>query len=209
MGNLLNWTIGGAFMRSMGVMAKVPNRVLLPIVLLVTITAIYVQETSLVAIWIAFGILGYVFRRLDISVLPFVIAFILAGPLEETARQAFSASGGDPWFLFRSPIALAFMALAFASVAFLARAPAAGVRRIAAARDRAARSPAGALEHPGELVHREPDGAVAHRRRLARQVREAAAPAAARDSAAAPATASRRVGPGAGACGAPRGVAAS
>lgn len=130
-GNLLNWTIGGAFMRSMGVMAKVPNRILLPIVLLVTITAIYVQETSLVAIWIAFafGILGYVFRRLDISVLPFVIAFILAGPLEETARQAFSASGGDPWFLFRSPIALAFMALAFASVAFLARAP--GSRRAA------------------------------------------------------------------------------
>ena len=112
-GNLLNWTIGGVFMRSMGVMAKVPNRILLPVVLLVTITAIYVQETSLAAIWITigFGVLGFYFRVLDISVLPFVIAFILASPLESTARQAFAASGGDPWFLFKSSVAMFLLLL--------------------------------------------------------------------------------------------------
>ena len=41
--------------------------------------------------------------------LPFVIAFILGGKLEDTARQAFSSSGSDPFFLFTSPVALAFM----------------------------------------------------------------------------------------------------
>lgn len=122
-GNILNWTIGGLFMRSMGVMAKVPNRILLPIVLLVTLTAIYVQETSLTALWIAigFGFLGFLFRVLKISVLPFVIAFILAGPLENTARQAFSAAGGDPFFLFHSKIATGMLVAMVVLVIWLSR----------------------------------------------------------------------------------------
>lgn len=111
--NGLNWTIGGLFMRVVGVMAKVPKDLLLPVVLLLTLTAIYVEETSMPAIWIAisFGVLGYLMRRVGMSPLPFVIAFILGGNLENTARQAFSATGGDPYFLFNSPIALAFVVL--------------------------------------------------------------------------------------------------
>lgn len=102
--NLLNWTIGGVFMRSMGIMARVPKHILMPIVLLLTLTAIYVEETNMGALiyTCGFGILGYLFRRLGISPLPFVIAFILACKLEETARQAFSSTGGNAWFLFSS-----------------------------------------------------------------------------------------------------------
>ncbi len=48
--NFLNWTIGGVFMRSMGIMVKVPKQRLLPIVLLLTLTAIYVQQTNMFAI---------------------------------------------------------------------------------------------------------------------------------------------------------------
>lgn len=116
--NLLNWTIGGAFMRSMGFMSRIPKHILLPIVLLVTLTSIYVQETRMAAIWftVGFGVLGYVMRRLGISPLPFVIAFILGGKLEESARQAFSATGSDVWFLFSSPVAAIFMALAVITV---------------------------------------------------------------------------------------------
>ena len=112
--NGLNWTIGGLFMRWVGVMARVPKVRLLPVVLLLTLTAIYVQETRMIAIWItlAFGVLGYVMRRIEMSPLPFVIAFILGPRFEETGRQAFAATGGDPWFLFTSPIALGLMALA-------------------------------------------------------------------------------------------------
>ena len=67
--NGLNWTIGGVFMRVVGVMARVPKDVLLPVVLLLTLTAIYVQETSMSAMWIAvsFGILGYGMRRVGMS----------------------------------------------------------------------------------------------------------------------------------------------
>lgn len=112
LGNLFNWTIGGLFMRLTAVMVRIPKATLLPCVLLLTLTSIYVQDTSMssVAIAVVFGVLGYLMRRLDISVLPFVIAFILANNLETTLRQAFSASGGDPYFFLQSPIALAFFA---------------------------------------------------------------------------------------------------
>ena len=122
-GNLLNWTIGGTFMRSMGILARVPNHILLPVVLLITLTAIYVQETSFFALWVTFGfgVLGYLFRRCDIPVLPFVIAFILAEPLEQTAREAFAATGGDPWFLFSSMTSVLFMLATAVSVLVLSR----------------------------------------------------------------------------------------
>ena len=112
--NALNWTIGGVFMRWVGVMTLIPKSKLLPVVLLLTITAIYVQETSMLAVWITvfFGLLGYLMRRMGMSPLPFVIAFILGGNLEATARQAFAATGADPFFLLKSPIAALFIALA-------------------------------------------------------------------------------------------------
>lgn len=121
--NVFNWTIGGVFMRSMGFMIRIPKQLLLPSVLLLTLTAIYVQETRLEAIWFAlgFGVLGYFMRVLAISPLPFVIAFILGKSLEETARQAYSATGNDPFFLFNTPIALAFILMSVAVIFFAGR----------------------------------------------------------------------------------------
>lgn len=121
--NLLNWTLGGVFMRGMGVMTRLPKERLLPVVLLLTLTAIYVQETQMSAVWITlgFGLLGFLMRALEISPLPFVIAFILGERLEATARQAFAATGGDPWFLFTHPIAATFIALSVLVVAVAMR----------------------------------------------------------------------------------------
>lgn len=121
--NGLNWLIGGRFMRSMGIMTRIPKAILLPIVLLLTLTAIYVQETrmAVVIFALAFGVLGYVMRRIHMSPLPFVIAFILGGNLEQTARQAFAATGGDPYFLFTNPIALVFMILSVVVIIYATR----------------------------------------------------------------------------------------
>ncbi len=121
--NLVNWTIGGVFMRSMGFMIRIPKQLLLPSVLLLTLTAIYVQETRIEAIWFAlgFGVLGYIMRLLAISPLPFVVAFLLGKSLEETGRQAYSATGNDPFFLINSPIALTFILLSVAVIVISGR----------------------------------------------------------------------------------------
>ncbi len=123
LGNVFNWTIGSWFLRALGALSRIPRSIMLPCVLLITLTAVYAQDGGFVAIWvvIVFGAIGYVLRRLDVSILPFVIGFILAPKLEELVRGGYSASGGDPWFLLKSPLAVAFLAAALLVVLFAGR----------------------------------------------------------------------------------------
>ena len=120
LGNLLNWTLGRYVMLSLGILGKIPPTITPALVMLITLTAVYAQDGGSIAIWtvLAFGLFGYVLRRLEISLLPFVIGFILSPRLEELVRAGFSASGGDPFYLFKSPIALLLL---LASVAIVVR----------------------------------------------------------------------------------------
>ncbi len=124
LGNVFNWTVGWWFLRSLGVLARIPKTIMLPVVLLITLTAVYVQDGGFIAIWVvmAFGVMGYLLRRLEVSILPFVIGFILAPKLEELIRGGYSASGGDPLFLIKSPLALVFLATSVLIVVLASRA---------------------------------------------------------------------------------------
>ena len=124
--NILNWVGGLHVMRLMGNMIHIPRQVLLPSVLLMTIVGVYVQDSNMLAIvWLVmFGILGFVMRLTGLPILPFVIAFILGKPLERTTREAFSATGGDPFFLFSSPIGVLLMFGCVAVLVYFARRPA-------------------------------------------------------------------------------------
>lgn len=116
--NLMNWITGAWFMRLLGGLIRIPKQVLLPIVLLLTITSVYVQSAKMSDVYVLlfFGAAGYLMRRTGVPILPFVIAYILTDPLETTIRAAFEASGSDPWFLFGGVIAPAFLACAAAIV---------------------------------------------------------------------------------------------
>ncbi len=121
--NIFNWTVGGWVIRFLGILARIPKSLMLPIVLLITMTAVYAQDGGFLAIWVVliFGALGYLLRKLDVSILPFVIGFILAPRLEELVRGGYSASGGDALFLLKSPLALIFLATAVAIVIIAGR----------------------------------------------------------------------------------------
>ena len=121
--NVTNWLCGGHIMQLMSVMVRVPKQILMPTVFLVTITAVYAQETSLFAIicLLGFGLFGLAMRLTNIPVLPFIIAYILGGILERTARQAFASTGADPYFLFSSPIAIIFMVMAALIITLFSR----------------------------------------------------------------------------------------
>ena len=124
--NILNWIGGLHVMRLMGNMIRIPRHILLPSVLLLTIVGVYVQDSNMLTVmWLVmFGLLGFVMRLTGLPILPFVIAFILGAPLERTAREAFSATGGDPLFLFSSPIGSLLMLGCIAVLVYFARKPA-------------------------------------------------------------------------------------
>ncbi|EAP83559.1 tripartite tricarboxylate transporter permease [Sulfitobacter sp. EE-36] len=111
--NFCNWSVGSFLMSQLGRLIRIPKDVMLPVILTVSLTAAYVQDGGYVGLLSAcvFALIGYVLRRLGISILPFVIGFLLAPALEGLIRGSFTASGGDPWFLLKSPIALVMLAL--------------------------------------------------------------------------------------------------
>ena len=60
-------------------------------------------------------------RLTKLPVLPFIIAYILGGIFERTARQAFASTGADPYFLFSSPISILLMLTALGIVISFSR----------------------------------------------------------------------------------------
>lgn len=109
--NIVNWLIGLKVMRLVGIMVHVPKHILMPIVLLLTMSALYVQETDIKVIYflLGFGVLGYLMKKGGLPILPFIIAFVLADNLETSLRMAFAATGADPYFLFRSATSIGIL----------------------------------------------------------------------------------------------------
>jgi putative tricarboxylic transport membrane protein len=52
-----------------------------------------------------FGVLGYLFRKLEYEPAPLVLAFILGKMIEKTFRQTMSMSGGSFSIFWERPIA--------------------------------------------------------------------------------------------------------
>jgi TctA family transporter len=58
-----------------------------------------------------FGLLGYIFAKLDCEMAPLMLAFILGPMMEEYLRRALLISRGDPMVLVERPISATMLAL--------------------------------------------------------------------------------------------------
>jgi putative tricarboxylic transport membrane protein len=63
-------------------------------------------------IMILFGVLGYVFNKLECEAAPMLLALILGPMMEEHLRRAMMLSRGDPTIFFTSPISLLILVVA-------------------------------------------------------------------------------------------------
>ena len=59
-----------------------------------------------------FGVLGYVFRKLDIPLAPLILTLILGPLMEESLRQSLEISRGDFGIFFTRPIAAGLIIIA-------------------------------------------------------------------------------------------------
>jgi TctA family transporter len=60
----------------------------------------------------AFGLLGYVFRKLGCEPTPLLLGFILGPPMEEYLRRALVLSEGRPEVLLTEPLSAILLAMA-------------------------------------------------------------------------------------------------
>ncbi len=116
--NFFNLFIGQAGLRMFAWILSLPNQYIHPVIVLLCFSGAYLTTQSMFAVglMVGFAILGYVMRKLDFSIVAFIIAFILGPLFEDALRQTLVLFEDDPMALFDRPIAIAFIVLTAYSV---------------------------------------------------------------------------------------------
>jgi putative tricarboxylic transport membrane protein len=111
---ILNLPLVGLFVR----LLYIPNGILYPMIVTISAIGIYAISGSILDLYLLllFGVVGYVFEKVDIPVAPLVLALVLGSLMEKSFRQAMTLSEGDPSFLVKSPICVTLVALSLVMV---------------------------------------------------------------------------------------------
>lgn len=122
--SLLMLILGSLAIRVASKITKVQPKYLYPSILVFCIFGSYAVNSSSfdVLVMIVFGVLGYIFKRLEIPTAPLLIGFILGPLLEDSFRQSIRISDGSLGIFFHSYICIFFWFLTVASVILIARA---------------------------------------------------------------------------------------
>ncbi len=88
-------------------------------VLLFCVVGAYSLQQSIFDVWvmIAFGIIGYVFRKLDLPLAPLVLGLILGPAIEKSLRTSLEMSAGDYSIFLTRPLCLGLLVAAAAVLA--------------------------------------------------------------------------------------------
>jgi putative tricarboxylic transport membrane protein len=107
---LLNIPMVGLFVRVL----QVPAKYLMPTVAMISFVGIYGISGSTfdLVVMVAFGVLGYLLRKLDIPLVPVILGVLLGNAMETNLRRALTISDGDWSILWASPMAISIWTLA-------------------------------------------------------------------------------------------------
>jgi putative tricarboxylic transport membrane protein len=105
---------------------EVPPAILMPGVTIISLVGIYSLTGSYfdLLLVVAFGVLGYVLRKLDIPTVPVILGILLGSKMEKQLRDAMVLSDGDWTYLFSSGISTGLLLAAligFVAPMFLRR----------------------------------------------------------------------------------------
>ncbi|MEZ5773745.1 MAG: tripartite tricarboxylate transporter permease [Hyphomicrobiaceae bacterium] len=101
---ILNIPMAGLFARVL----MIPPRYLMPAVAMISFVGIYGVSGSTfdLLVMIAFGVLGWVLRKLDVPLVPVILGVLLGDQMEKNLRRAMTISDGDLAALFASPLSI-------------------------------------------------------------------------------------------------------
>lgn len=107
---LLNIPMVGIFVK----LLSIPPKYLMPIVTLIASVGIYSVSHSALDLYfmVGFGVLGYVFRKVDIPLVPIILGMLLGPEMENSLRHALVLSDGDWTVLFSSGLSIGLWTVA-------------------------------------------------------------------------------------------------
>src|SRR4030095_16614829 len=143
-GNIIGVLMVLAFVPFFAAILRVPFAILTPLIVIVCAIGSYAVHSSMIDIWymVIFGVVGYVFKKLDYPLAPLVLALVLGDHAENALRQSLIMSQGSLTIFATRPIAAAIPALA---LVFFALPALSAWRR----RNRPVRETAGVAPQPG------------------------------------------------------------
>ncbi|ORE92653.1 tripartite tricarboxylate transporter permease [Acuticoccus yangtzensis] len=115
--NVALFFVGLFFTRACVAVTKIPNRVVGPVIVVLSVIGAYAINNSMfdIGLMIAFGLLGLAFDTFRIPTPPLVIGLILGPILDTTLQQSLLIGRGD-WMVFLSnPISATLLAIALLS----------------------------------------------------------------------------------------------
>lgn len=109
--NLINLFVGQLGLRLFAWVISLPHQYIHPVIVLLCFSGTYLITQSMFAVWLmlGFALIGYVMRKLDYSIVAFIIAFILGPLFEDALRQTLVLFGDRPQDLLHRPIAILFI----------------------------------------------------------------------------------------------------
>ena len=118
--NILMVFVGLAIARYVVNVTKIPNSILMPVVVSLALIGSYAINASMFDVFVAifFGFLGYLMNKLDLSSAALILGLILGGTAESGLMLSLVMAKGDPLgYYMGRPICLVLMALILLSVA--------------------------------------------------------------------------------------------
>lgn len=111
---------GIAFTKLFANLIRVPVKILTPCILILCVVGAFsISNNSFnVIVMMVFGMLGYILRKNDFPIAPFIIALVLGNLMESNLRRSLILSQGSPAIFFTRPISLVIMALAILSLIY-------------------------------------------------------------------------------------------
>ena len=114
-GNIIGVLMVLAFVPFFAAILRVPFAILTPLIVVVCAIGAYAVHSNMIDIWymVIFGVVGYVFKKLDYPLAPLVLALVLGDHAENALRQSLIMSQGSLGIFVSRPIAGVITALAF------------------------------------------------------------------------------------------------
>ena len=85
---------------------RIPFSIIAPVIIVVCAIGAYTVHSAMLDIWymLGFGVIGYVFKKLDYPLAPLVLALVLGDKAEDSFRQAMLVSQGDLSIMWANPL---------------------------------------------------------------------------------------------------------
>jgi putative tricarboxylic transport membrane protein len=85
---------------------RIPFSIIAPVIIVICAIGAYTVHGAMLDVWfmLGFGVVGYVFKKLDYPLAPLVLALVLGDKAEDAFRQSMLASQGELAILWSNPL---------------------------------------------------------------------------------------------------------